>query len=576
MSSREPVPPIHKQRRRSYSQLRWIPGCVLFLALAMVLLWLQGGWITASSITYGDFMELVNGDKVRRVTFHGKGEIRGQLRDWDNSILGTRFTVSLPPGYDTDDLVKYLHKRGVDIWAEEPRSVWGSPLVLLLSAALLLWGIGILRRLFRPRAIPPGAGPRRRKNRRRKPVHPLDILYFQFVVLVTGASVVVIGLQWVCAASLWALLLTPVIFILSIVAHEAGHVVAAWAGRAVVFQVALGPFLFVRRQQGVRCSFDRVWLTRPMGYVAGCPVEPRNLARRFCFFAAGGPLASLAAGLICLGIALLCNEKAAELEPPGDSPVHTLATYFNPQTLAPALWMIAAVVNLRFFVLSAVPRGIAGWANDSYLILAWLRAPGLVEKTWILNRLAMQMAQGRRPRDWDLALVARLLALCEPKATGGLVDHCCSVANLYGYYHALDRDHVEQAGVLLDQALARCQDSPSAWRRDLCLEASYFAGLFRDDAATARKWFEDMGTAGAPENLAWRAWAAVLTVEGEYTEARDAALRALRGLRDWEVDGTSMAFAAWLHTLLLDLQKKQAVHAELVAEAADFKPSSQI
>ncbi|HXO20607.1 MAG TPA: ATP-dependent zinc metalloprotease FtsH [Thermoanaerobaculia bacterium] len=102
---------------------------LLWMAIfvAVILLWnlFQNGKTTRQELSFTDFMQYVQKDKVSEVTIRGR-QLTGKFKGGAEHPEGDEFTAQLP---EYPDLVKDLQKANVQIRAEEPKE---NPLVAVL------------------------------------------------------------------------------------------------------------------------------------------------------------------------------------------------------------------------------------------------------------------------------------------------------------------------------------------------------------------------------------------------------------------------------------------------------------
>jgi hypothetical protein len=313
-----------------------------------------------------------------------------------------------------------------------------------------------------------------------------------------------------------------VAMVLALALHEAGHVLGAWAGQLQINEIGIGPLRLSREMKGFRCRWRVDSGPRAAGYVSAFPTGHLNLTQKHFWISIGGPAASLLVGLVCLCPALILNYVA------GTPTLMTavgfpLSDYWVPRSALSGWLMIAAILNLEGFFLSIIPMTYFGTPNDAAHLIAWMRDPSRSEQNWILQSLWTKMAMRTRAREWDPAMVERMLELRQH-------DLNDATANLFGYYHALDRGETDRAGQLLDLALSQAEGCPLTWRALLFAQGVQFEALVRKNPAMARKWLEKLSLAKAEPRTYLCAEAAVLFVEQRYTEAIQVLERAMAAL----------------------------------------------
>jgi hypothetical protein len=351
------------------------------------------------------------------------------------------------------------------------------------------------------------------------------------------------------------------IFWASIIAHELGHLLAALAGGMRIFLVIFGPLKFVR--EGGRFRLRINWRSTTPGCVLAIPTEIRNLRGRMLLYIGAGPFASLLLGSLLLFIALHWNAPSMPSPPPGViSPTRFL---WMPQSHAIAWISFGAVLNLMLFVQNLIPDTVGGFTTDGGHLLALLRGSLPAERQILLHSLAAISHNGVRPREWERALIERLLASCDGSATD-------VSANLYEYYHNLDCGRIEEADRRLEQAVALRQVYMAEFRPAILLESAYFLAFHRHDASAARTAL-DLAEGGIVEaQTRLRAEAAVLLAEGHCEEAGAKAEAGLK-LVSRSIDrGGAIAEEEWLSAIRAECLERMG-KAEAVLSASCPRPS---
>lgn len=313
----------------------------------------------------------------------------------------------------------------------------------------------------------------------------------------------------------------PLLYVLCIAVHEAGHVAAA-------LLVGFRPLLFIAGPLRLERVADRVaaGVNRSLALAGGLavctPVGMHDLRRRTLIMAAGGPLASLMFGVQCLAIWM----ATAQFTRVGDGLV---ANLFH-VTLA-----FLGNGSLLLGFLTLLPTRSGGFYSDGARILRLLRENEETEREVALITLTGLTLGGTRPRDWNAALVRRSAEIRDGGAfeVGGLQ---------FAYAHALDKGDVAAARTHLHAALRRTARLPAASRAAVQLTAATYYALFEDDAAQARSFLNLAGRGGqlsAPHQRRL-AEAAVLLAERRIAEAVELA-HAARDLIERAVDRGSAA-----------------------------------
>jgi Peptidase family M50 len=365
------------------------------------------------------------------------------------------------------------------------------------------------------------------------------LLLWQMIVLEVDATSGSFGWLFVGIASslgiVWA----------TVIAHELGHLLAALAVRMRVDRVVIGPLTFVRDVGRFRLRIT--WRSTTVGYVAARPTDVRDIRRRMFLFISAGPLVNLMVGSLLLWAAIHGNESS--LVPRRFGVVTPTILLWMPQS-HPIAWLdFAAVMNLMLFVASLIPGTAGGLTTDGGQLLALLRGDLVSERQMLIFALGASSNNGVRPREWDGALIQRILAASD----GSAMDVS---ANLYGYYHALDCGRLEEAHQRLDQTVTLQQVVMPEYRAVIFLESAYFLAFHRHDASAARSAL-DIATGGIAEKPTWlRAEAAVLLAEGQYEEAASKARAGLELLPQILDRGGAIAEEEWLAAILAECQER--------------------
>jgi hypothetical protein len=184
------------------------------------------------------------------------------------------------------------------------------------------------------------------------------------------------------------------------------------------------------------------------------------LRRRLSFLMLGGPLASI---LLAVGL--------------------ETALYFIQSGFVVAFSLhVAAVFSALLGIAASLPdvnrRGIF---SDGARLLMLLRKDAKAER-WLSNiQCQMALNQGRHPRDWDQASVARAAAVADDSRDA-------YVARWLAYLWAAERQDITCATKYLEGALEVLSYATPKMRDHLFLEAAVFQAWFRDNASKALFW----------------------------------------------------------------------------------------
>jgi cell division protease FtsH len=134
---REGGSPLEPGRQR-WTTIFWI------LAAFAVFTFLQFDNTSVEQISYSRFRDLVEEDRVTKVSVTASA-VEGEIKRGADT---QRFTATLPPNFDTAELVTELDEAGVDVSGNQP-SLWAEFLISLLPflAIGLLYYFFVIRRL---------------------------------------------------------------------------------------------------------------------------------------------------------------------------------------------------------------------------------------------------------------------------------------------------------------------------------------------------------------------------------------------------------------------------------------------
>ncbi|MDB4908865.1 MAG: putative rane protein [Gemmatimonadetes bacterium] len=292
------------------------------------------------------------------------------------------------------------------------------------------------------------------------------------------------------------LLLLPVLMIACFAIHELGHVVAgAFFGRKVVLFIA-GPLQLLRVEGRLRMGLNRV-AERFGGMALSVPDEwrgSREYVRSTRWMLAGGPLASVALGVVMLGFPL------------ASSGWHARALVNSPPLF---LLFTLGAMSVAIGIATAAPgmftrRGTSDGAR--------LRS---VEPLDALSAIS-QLLHLRRPREWNEELVGLLMLQLSQAA--------CSRGHVLLHRRALDLGHHAEATSLLDTArlVAECEGASHA--RAVAVDEAIHLALWQSNPLAARDVLAgagiDMASMGDGTGELRVAFAAVRLAEGQLARAQ--------------------------------------------------------
>jgi Zn-dependent protease len=263
------------------------------------------------------------------------------------------------------------------------------------------------------------------------------------------------------APGYWAALIPLVAVLIAGVAHEAGHLLAAWLFGFRLRQIRLGPLHLGKH---ARCAEPYCGDVITLGAAV---LEPRNadhddpaLRRRLSFLLLGGPLASLLLAAVLEGALYLAQ----------------------PNFIVAFSVHVAAVFSALIAIAASLPDvNRRGTFSDGARLLMLVRIDAKAER-WLSNiRCQMALNHGRHPREWDQLCVARAATVSDDSRDA-------FVARWLAYLWAAERQDITCATKYLEGALEVLSYSTPKMRDHLFLEAAVFQAWFRDNPSKALFW----------------------------------------------------------------------------------------
>ncbi len=317
-------------------------------------------------------------------------------------------------------------------------------------------------------------------------------------------------------------------FYVAIAIHELGHLVAGKMNGMAPGYLAVGGFVMTKSGDHWNYRFEPRLI---LGGMAGLLPDKGDLrVEAFAWMVAGGPIASILFAIACW-IAFVKFDSGTDW-------------------LGSACW--ASLIGL----LSLIPMSSGVHQSDAARLWMLFKRPAQARVWMTTGAVGTENVKGIRPREWDSAMVARMLA--DGPEGGAMIW-----PQLMAYYRRLDEGDEAAARVHLERALAASAKSGKAIRQLLYLEAAEVNALMSGNATKARTWRERALKLRKPESMAC-VDGSIAMCEGRYDDAiRDiAAARAFMVKR--KVDSGLARFA---HERLNDRQRRceEALHAGLAS-----------
>ena len=324
----------------------------------------------------------------------------------------------------------------------------------------------------------------------------------------------------------WDLLLIPVLFLLVLAVHEAGHLLGGLRRGMRFLLYIVGPFQFSRTQSGIRFN----WLFNLGtfgGLVAATPDPDRPLRPQLLSLTAGGPLASL---LLALSGFMLFSMQDGRLG------VHAL---------------LVALMSMLIFLVTAIPSRVGGFMSDGKQFLELLHGGEAVIERQRFSTLMAQSMAGVRPRDWDAEWL-------EPasRTVGG--DPVRLVATrLMAMLAAQDRGDVAGADAHAEWLSEHYEDYPLGFRQSLTIELCLHA-LARGNHTVARMWMAQSKGGMVDKSRRALAEAELALLDGDKPLALGRQIEARSQLKHSMDAGLAKVSAERLDQLMAQLASKRA------------------
>lgn len=268
-------------------------------------------------------------------------------------------------------------------------------------------------------------------------------------------------------------LLTPVWYLLVVGLHELGHVVAGKSQDFDFFGLTVGPFSWRPDADGrIRLSRNRS-LNLSGGVAFMLPRGEHDLAKRFAWYGAGGPLASL---LLAVAAYLL-----KELTPEGS---------FIRLALAVISFLSAAI-----FLVTAIPFRSGGFSSDGMRIITFLRGGATAEA----DLLALQIIAAQKVgQGYDAMPIVKIRELSQ---TDAVPEQQRINLRYYDYLYRLHAGDPEGAAEQLAYIMDNLDVYPAGIDAVFHVEAALYHGVYRGDLASAEAAWANYKSSPLVENV---------------------------------------------------------------------------
>ena len=296
-------------------------------------------------------------------------------------------------------------------------------------------------------------------------------------------------LGWLGLAATFLLL-----FWLSVLIHELGHLAFGAAAGLRPALLFAGPLQLHFGPDGVRATFNRVWSTWG-GLALALPIGDQITRGQWLALVAGGPSSSLLLAVVAFGIGNVTSGFVA--------------------LSCMQLVLLSGCIGIG----TLIPMTSDGYASDGGQLLQLAqRRPEAMARLRLATVIGQNLG-GTRPRDWNSTLLTDILA-------ENRNPFIRTSTQLLLAQHADDSGDPKSAREAF-AALARelheggLEAYPSAFRPNLLLTVATFVASDLGDAECAQAWLRDAGSGGVVEaHERLHAEAALAAARGDTATAR--------------------------------------------------------
>jgi hypothetical protein len=333
-------------------------------------------------------------------------------------------------------------------------------------------------------------------------------------------------------------------FVLTVVVHEVGHLLAGWIVGFRFSYISVGPLSLKVEYGRLKLRLQRAM---PAAGYAGMHLDRvRRLRRRLLFFTVAGPLANL---LSATGAAILLDYFLSASK----------SWLYFPTQVFLGISLFIGLVNL-------VPFRLGMLYTDGARIAMLLSSRPRARRWICIMALANQNQRGVRSKHLRRTWLEAASSLSD-----GSVDDFAG--NWMAYASANDRKEASLAALHLERCLALVNLLGPTTQDLVALEAAVFTAWFRKDAVTAQKWREQVRKFKAiPELPRIRADVALLCARVEYDQALIAWQRGFAFIEALPVSAVQKKLKdGWL-----EWQTEIRERQQVVAAIASIDPTSLI
>lgn len=328
-------------------------------------------------------------------------------------------------------------------------------------------------------------------------------------------------------AGLWWL---PIWWVVAVLLHELGHMLAGHAQGMRLLFLTVGPVRARQTVSGLR--FEWAGFSHGFGgLTAMMPNLSAEPSRQLRVLVLGGPLVSLL--LAGLGACLMLTDGVLR-----------------------GHGVMVLLINGFILLITIVPMQVGPFLTDGAQYLALKRGSQEVLIRHQVMALYGQSLSGVRPHDWDPAILAALSAQTTAAARQQ------AVIAYMRYQHALDAGDIGAAESALNQLCERREEFGAGYAQAIAAEAAFFHARYRRDIESSQHWLDQSQGGTVEPALRALAAAAVASLKGDHAGAQQLARQGLSRLPEGASAGINALLETELHALLRDIE---AMHPEAMA-----------
>lgn len=255
------------------------------------------------------------------------------------------------------------------------------------------------------------------------------------------------------------------IFIIVIGVHELGHAIAGVLVKFDFRTYVVGPFLWNKETSGWKFKWNNN-INTAGGLVICLPTSSTNINKKFAWYAAGGPLASLILAIVALASA------------------YTLHVGSSSFTNLKFLLAMMGILSFIIMVTTALPYNAGGLASDGARLISMLQGGDKAKFEGLILKLLASATSGIRPK---------LMSLEDLEEAKILGDKLNAPFRIYipGFYHqvAFDKNEVEVAEKHLLEHIAFIDEMPAGINSGVWIDATFFYAFAKKDLEKANEYW---------------------------------------------------------------------------------------